>query len=662
MRHILVVDDDKLNLAMAYDALKKEFMVSLVSSGTEALAFLENKAVDLILLDIEMPQMNGIETLKIIKDNVSTSNIPVIFLTAVDDSQIEAECIALGAQDYIIKPFYQPAMAIRIHKVLELESLRKNLEDMVIAKTKDIECLTIQTITSFANSIDAKDSFTKYHSQHVAKYAQQIALKLGWDEIAVRNLYYAALLHDIGKIGVPDFILSKPGRLTDEEYEAIKKHPAIGGDILSEVTVIPYLGVGARSHHERWDGTGYPDGKKGEEIPLVGRIIGIADAVDAMMSTRSYREGRSVNYAINELKRCAGKQFDPGLVDIMADILEKGGDILNEEGPASQDNSLFTTVLNEYSKVTQMDGLTGLWNKNYLEAKINEYLYDTSKKGAMIMLETDNYRRITSLCGHVQGENLLISIAQTIQKDIGVYDLAGRISNDEFVIYLNNIKYKEEVEYRVIRMMKAVKNTVANLKLPVKVDLFMGVVLAPRFGKNFNTLYHNADKSLYFVKQSGKGDYFFYSDDDVLALHQRLEDKIFDIWQLKVILSERVIGHGAYKVDVNEFEKIFKLLQRTSKRTKEMVSMISFTFEAQKEDELDIMDLEEASKVLMDGMENVLRAGDVMTRFSSSQHLVLLTGASANDSEKVGKRVADYYETMKMHDKVTVLFDVTKIN
>lgn len=662
MNHILVVDDDKLNLAMAYDALKKDFMVSLVSSGAEALEFLENKDVDLILLDIEMPRMNGIETLKKIRDNAATAKIPVIFLTAVTDNQVEAECIAMGAQDYIMKPFYQPAMESRICRVLELDNLRRNLEEMVMEKTKDIECLTIQTITSFANSIDAKDSYTKCHSQHVAKYAQQLALKLEWDDIAVRNLYYAALLHDIGKIGVPDYILSKPGRLTDEELEIIRKHPTIGGEILKEVTIIPFLGVGASNHHERWDGKGYPEGKKGEEIPLVGRIICIADSVDAMLSTRSYREGRSIEYAINELRRCAGTQFDPGLVDSMIEILENGIDFLDEDRTVSNDSRLFMTVFNEYSKVTQMDGLTGLWNRNYMETKVNEYLYDSRGKGALIMLEPDNYRRITSLYGHVQGEKFLMSIAQTIQKDIGIYDLAGRFGNDEFVIYLNRVKSKEEVEYRVIRLMKAIKNAVTNLKLPVKINFYMGVAMAPEFGKNFNTLYHRADKSLYYVKQSGRGDYSFYSEEDGMNLNRRLEDKVFDIWQLKVILSERVIGHGAYKVDVNEFEKIFKLMQRTSKRTKDVISMISFTFEAQSGENLDILDLEEASKVLMDGMENVLRAGDVMTKFSSFQHLVLLIGAKSEDCEKVGKRVVNYYETMKMSNKVVVTYDVTRIN
>ena len=231
MKHILVVDDDRLNLVLAYDTLKPYYSVSVVNSGVEALRFLESKDVDLILLDIEMPVMNGIETLKKIKSTKETAEIPVIFLAGLDDSKIEAQCIELGAQDYIIKPFYAPGMLVRIRRILELNDLRKNLENLVQEKTKEIEYLTIQTITSFADFIDAKDRYTKFHSQHVAKLAEKMAVKLGWDRTDIRNLYYSALLHDIGKIGVPDYILNKPGKLTEEEYAIIKKHPVIGGEI-----------------------------------------------------------------------------------------------------------------------------------------------------------------------------------------------------------------------------------------------------------------------------------------------------------------------------------------------------------------------------------------------------------------------------------------------
>lgn len=324
MKHILVVDDDRLNLVLAYDTLKPYYSVSVVNSGVEALRFLESKDVDLILLDIEMPVMNGIETLKKIKSTKETAEIPVIFLAGLDDSKIEAQCIELGAQDYIIKPFYAPGMLVRIRRILELNDLRKNLENLVQEKTKEIEYLTIQTITSFADFIDAKDRYTKFHSQHVAKLAEKMAVKLGWDRTDIRNLYYSALLHDIGKIGVPDYILNKPGKLTEEEYAIIKKHPVIGGEILSEVTVVPYLSIGAGNHHEKYDGTGYPLGKKGKEIPLVGRIVGIADTVDAMTSTRSYREGLGVQETIDELRRCSGTQFDPELVPIMIEILQEG--------------------------------------------------------------------------------------------------------------------------------------------------------------------------------------------------------------------------------------------------------------------------------------------------------------------------------------------------
>ncbi len=202
---------------------------------------------------------------------------------------------------------------------------------LLLKRQDELRNVTEQAMTAIANTIDAKDTYTKGHSTRVAKYAVKIAEKLGLDRNSIDNLYYTALLHDIGKIGVPDNILNKPARLTDEEYQIMKQHPTSGGNILEVITTINDIKDGAAYHHERYDGTGYNKGLKGEEIPLAARIIGVADAVDAMGSTRPYRTCRNLDYVISELEKHSGTQFDPKLAAILIDLL-KSGEVKLEEG------------------------------------------------------------------------------------------------------------------------------------------------------------------------------------------------------------------------------------------------------------------------------------------------------------------------------------------
>ena len=183
--------------------------------------------------------------------------------------------------------------------------------------------MSLQMVQALANTIDAKDSYTNGHSTRVAKYSVMLAQRMGYTGDALERLRYAALLHDIGKIGVPKEIINKPSKLTDEEYAVIKTHPVIGSNILKEITEIPDISIGARWHHERYDGKGYPDGLKGEEIPELARIIGVADAYDAMTSKRSYRDVIAQEKVLGEVERCRGTQFDPKIADIMLELIKE---------------------------------------------------------------------------------------------------------------------------------------------------------------------------------------------------------------------------------------------------------------------------------------------------------------------------------------------------
>ena len=206
---------------------------------------------------------------------------------------------------------------------LDKRQNEQTLEKAVNAEHDKLMAMTTQTILSISNAVDARDSYTKRHSSRVAEYSVILAKSLGWDARRLEQLYNIALLHDIGKIGVSDSILKKHTSLTDEEYEAIKQHAVIGGEILKDLTLLPNASIGAVSHHERYDGTGYPYGLKGAQIPLEARIIGIADAFDAMNSSRVYRSKMMPGYILKELQAGRGRQFDPELLDKFLPIAEQ---------------------------------------------------------------------------------------------------------------------------------------------------------------------------------------------------------------------------------------------------------------------------------------------------------------------------------------------------
>ena len=191
-------------------------------------------------------------------------------------------------------------------------------------RQREYQHLIGESLRTFANAIDAKDKYTNGHSLRVAAYTLELAKKLNVSEEEQERLYYIALLHDIGKIGIPDRILNKPGKLTPEEVEVIRRHPTMGGEILKDFKSLPGISDGARYHHERYDGTGYNEGLKGEEIPFFARIICVADSYDAMMGGRNYAEGRDPEYIREELKRCSGTQFDPAVVEAMLQIIDEG--------------------------------------------------------------------------------------------------------------------------------------------------------------------------------------------------------------------------------------------------------------------------------------------------------------------------------------------------
>lgn len=322
---IIVVDDDENNLMMAGHILSTAHMkVTAMKSGRDLLAFLKEREVpDLILLDIKMPGMDGFETLTELRKLEKAKEVPVIFLTADDKSETEAIGLSLGAVDFIKKPFVPEVLKLRVRHMIDLDQLQRNLAQEVEKKTKENQILFLHIVSSLAAAIDAKDKYTNGHSSRVAEYSREIARRFGYSEEKMREIYMMGLLHDVGKIGVPDAVINKPGKLTDEEFALIKKHPSLGARILGNIEENPRLTNGARWHHERYDGKGYPDGLKATDIPEEARIIAVADSYDAMTSCRSYRKVMPQEVVRGEIEKGIGTQFDPTFAKIMLTMMDE---------------------------------------------------------------------------------------------------------------------------------------------------------------------------------------------------------------------------------------------------------------------------------------------------------------------------------------------------
>ncbi len=327
MDWIVVVDDDVMNLKMAGRILSRSNMrVTALKSGAALLDYLRDCKTrpDLILLDIKMPGLDGFATMDLLRDQMGDQDpVPVIFLTADDNQESETRGLSLGAMDFIRKPFVPEVLVLRVRHIIDLVRLQRDLSAEVYRKSQENESLSLHVVQTLAEAIDAKDTYTNGHSGRVADYSREIARRYGYSKKAQDEIYMMGLLHDVGKIGVPDAVINKPGKLTDEEFALIKKHPDLGHKILKQITEMPKLSVGARWHHERFDGRGYPDGLAGEDILEEARIIAVADAYDAMTSRRSYRSILPQDVVRNEIVKGRGTQFDPVFADIMLQIIDE---------------------------------------------------------------------------------------------------------------------------------------------------------------------------------------------------------------------------------------------------------------------------------------------------------------------------------------------------
>ncbi len=327
--NVMIVDDTEANVKILVDSLGEDYYVSVAMDGESALEYIAENIPDLILLDIMMPIMDGYEVCAKVKANPKTQHIPIIFLTALSDVQDQRKGLHLGAVDYITKPFNLGLVKARVRNHLELKRYRDELENMVSERTQQLEealeslkNASLDTIQRLTRAAELKDTDTGAHIIRMSHYSAVMAQQLGLNEKDVESILYAAPMHDIGKIGIPDRILLKPGKLDADEWDIMRQHTIMGGKILegSKEEFVILGRVVALTHHEKWDGSGYPEGLAGKQIPQVGRIVALADVFDALTSKRPYKEPFSLEKTYEILRDGRGSHFDPVVVDAFFEV------------------------------------------------------------------------------------------------------------------------------------------------------------------------------------------------------------------------------------------------------------------------------------------------------------------------------------------------------
>lgn len=317
---VLVVDDIAANRKLAGRILADEFAVDSVSSGEEAVDFLTRNIPDLVLLDIYMDGIDGFEVLAQMQAHMATAEVPVIFLTADDDHEVEIRGLKAGAEDFITKPFIPAIMQERVRRTIELSHLRKDLKKEAAKQSERLSRLSLQVVQVVVKTLDMRNARIKGHSRRVADYAWKIADRMGKPQPEKEEIYYMGMLHEIGRIVIPDRILQKKGMLTEKEEEIVQQATITGAEMLKDVTELPDMWKGARYYRENYDGTGYPDGLQGEAIPEPARIIAAAGMYDLLVKA----EGLPAAEIRQRIAAASGRRLDPVIAEVLLSMLADG--------------------------------------------------------------------------------------------------------------------------------------------------------------------------------------------------------------------------------------------------------------------------------------------------------------------------------------------------
>ncbi len=663
MKRILVVDDSTTILRYVEDILKEKYNPVLVKSGELALAYLAENKVDMVLLDIFMPKMDGFATFQKIKEMEHGQDVPVVFFTSGVEAENEIRALTMGAKDFIRKPFVPQVMLNRIKNILELDELTKDLEKKVEQKTRQVEQLSFEIIATIASMIEAKDKYTKGHSIRVAEYSAMLAEALGWNEDKVKNLKYIALLHDIGKVGIPDRVLNKPGKLTDNEFNIIKSHTTIGGDILKDIETIAYVDAGAKFHHERYEGGGYPSGINGNNIPTVARIISIADAYDAMNSKRIYRDVLPKEIIRRELVNGKGTQFDPDFLEVFLKLFDEDKLYIAPEveeekektitGEGSQlIQQIMKSIEEEARKAGDTDYLTGLLSRMKGEERVSGAMMEAN--GCFAFIDLDNLKRTNDTMGHLAGDYALMTVGEVLAGH-SQNAIAMRLGGDEFVLYMIGADKDEAIQ----RMNAIYEDFAAKREKSAYLSgssLSAGLCMCtPK--DTYTDVLAKADKALYHVKQRGKGSYYFYTS----SMNEAKKNSSDDLNRLIAGLTDEGGYNGSLSVEYREFAKMFDFVRSIADRFQHNLELIMITVQPAVAGSLYIDEKEKAMTYMEKTIQASLRSVDVCTRFSSEQFLVMLMDAEKEDIDVITNRIFENFAKVYDGKPLSLDYDIAEL-
>lgn len=511
-------------------------------------------------------------------------------------------------------------------------------------RAKKIEEMSFQTIQTLANAIDAKDPYTKGHSTRVSQYSVLIAEELGWDPDRISDLRYAALLHDIGKIGVPDSILNNPKRLTEVEYSIIKSHTTMGSDILRDRTMIRSAEDVARSHHERYDGRGYPMGLKGTDISEEARIVAIADAFDAMSSNRIYRKACDPEYIRHELEQGRGAQFDPEYAGIFLELLQEGRldgimdqNVSGSAGGTGSSSALLQEVVEAFAAQSAADSIdiaTGVMSRSAGEGAIAKRMQQEA--GCFIFVDMDNLKKINDTLGHEAGDKALRLVGETLQEGAGEEGLCCRLGGDEFLLFLSGIE-REEAEKQIRRIISRFDEKKAGDAAISVTTLSAGLVMCTP-ADTYLSAYNRADKALYHVKQNGKNGYSFYNNETELDTT--------DVNRLVPGIRNAGSYDGGLNVEYRHFARLYDFIENLEKRFSQPFKLVLVTLEPSEGADAHIEGQEKAMYYMEQAIRQTIRGVDVLTRYSSRQYLVILVGAKTEGVQGAVDRIFRGYFKM----------------
>lgn len=544
-----------------------------------------------------------------------------------------------------------------IRNIQKMESQRQRAE--MNKRRKQMETMSLQMMQTLSTTIEAKDEYTRGHSHRVAEYAALIAEELGWDKKEIKNLKNAAHLHDIGKICIPDNILNKPTRLTEEEFQVIKEHTVIGAEILKNITLISHVKEVARSHHERYDGMGYPDGLKGEEIPLYARVITVADSYDAMKSRRIYRNPLDDQIIYNEIARNCGSQFDPQIAGVFLKMLNENRVVIREECALVNKEDNLSKMEIEIEKFISdvmitmkaqedsegLDFLTGLPMRNRGEKLAAQFIQQDN--GYLVFLDMDNLKKMNDLYGHKAGDRAL-KLLGSLLMEYAQHSVVCRLGGDEFLMFVPGVSKDKIVKIVTGIQEKFEQNKEKDAEIRCA-SVSVGICEVIK-GDPFEECYSKADKALYHVKQNGKGSYFFYQQMENEQVADPGTGK--DLALIAKALRDSGNYSGALNLEYREFAKLYEYMKHLGDRYRYQCYLVMVTLETTSNSVMHIENIEQALERMEQAIRKKIRSVDACTRYSSMQYLVILFEADESKISDIMERIFAQYDELTGRDSL----------